>query len=127
MNKLIKYVTAVQFLLAIVLFFVLNIQFGSDPIVMAMLESKDSIEALHRLSVYYIPGLMALSSLFMIVFDSTKILLFSSAMMIFASGMLYFYMGKSVLVLALAILSSVLSLLYLLIVLHHILQNKKSR
>lgn len=127
MNKLIKTVVITEICLGLVLFVALNIQFSTDVIVMEMLENKDAFSSLHRLVVYFIPGVMVLCPLFMVVFDSKILLLLMSLLNLYSTTLLFQYVGNSDFINICAIISTICASIYLLIVIKFIFTKKKSR
>lgn len=127
MNKLIKTLVITEICLGLVLFVALNIQFSTDVVVKEMLENKDAFSSLHRLVVYFIPGVMVLCPLFMVVFDSKILLLLMAILNLYSTTLLFQYVGNSSFINTCAILSTICAVIYSLIVIKFIFTKKKSR
>lgn len=126
-KKTMRFIAISSFVLSIVLFFALSVQFDNDPVLFAMLEKKDMISTFHRLAVYYIPGACMIGGMFALVFTTKKILIFMSLCQLLICFLLSGYIGKSVFMLSLLVIYTAISIIYLVCAIFYKSETKKSR
>ena len=126
-KKLMRLIAIASFVLSIVLFLAMSIHFDSDPVIFEMLENDDVISTLHRLSIYFIPGMCMIGGMFALVFSTKKILITMAIAQIVTAYLLNIYVGKSVFMFAMFIVYMAVSRLYLAGALFYKTEIKKSR
>ena len=126
-KKLMRLIAIASFVLSIVLFLAMSIHFDSDPVIFEMLENDDVISTLHRLSIYFIPGMCMIGGMFALVFSTKKILITMAIAQIVTAYLLNIYVGKSVFMFAMFVVYMAISILYLVGALLYKTEIKKSR
>lgn len=126
-KKLMRFIAVTSFVLAIVLFLAMSIHFDTDPVIYKMLENNDVVSTLHRLSIYFVPGMCFIGGMFALVFSTKKILIAMAIAQIATAYILSIYTGESVFVFALFVIYMTISILYLVSAVFYKSENKKSR
>ena len=126
-KKLMRFVAIALFLLSAVLFLAMSIHFDTDPVIFELLENNDVVSTLHRLSIYFIPGMCLVGGMFALVFSTKKILITMALFQIVTAYLLNMYIGKSVFMFAMFIVYMAVSILYLAGALFYKTEIKKSR
>lgn len=116
-KKIIKAMAILQMILCLVAYFSMSYHFNHDRVVYAMLEDTGFIATLLRLSLYIIPGIHLLSSLYGLVFDDKGMLILISIFELLACGLSFTFIGVSEYMLVLSIVSSSIALIYFIAVL----------
>lgn len=76
MKKIFNTTCFIEFLLAIVLYFMINYAFENDPYIYRALASTKMDATLMRLSIYLVPGVYIIGSIFGLIFENKKLLVF---------------------------------------------------
>lgn len=112
-KKIIKVISILQIVLAIVAYFSITYHFNNDKSIFGLLANTDFVATMLRLSIYIVPGIHLLSGLYGLVFIDKKILLIISVVETISSALSFTFIGKSEYMLVLSIISIVLALIYL--------------
>lgn len=116
-RKIIKVMAILQMILCLVTYFSMSYHFDADVVIYKMLENTDVVATLLRLSLYAIPGIHLLSSLYGLVFDDKKILVIISVVELIASGLTFTYVSSSEYMLILSIITVSIAAIYFISVL----------
>ena len=111
-KKIIKVMSVLQMILCLVAYFSMSYHFDRDEIVFAMLANTDFVATMLRLSLYIVPGIHLLSSLYGLVFEDKKILIFISIFELISCGLSFTFVGESQYMLILSIVSCTIALIY---------------
>lgn len=116
-RKIIKVMAILQMILCLVTYFSMSYHFDADVVIYKMLENTDVVATLLRLSLYAIPGIHLLSSLYGLVFDDKKILVIISVVELIASVLTFTYVSSSEYMLILSIITVSIAAIYFISVL----------
>ncbi len=116
-RKIARTIPIIEMLIAIIMYFTVAYQFDNDPIIMKILPHTDFEATLLRLSIYIIPGLNIISSIFAITFNTRGILIFAGVVEILSGILTLYYQGKSVLMNVMGIIMIVLGALFIIVIL----------
>lgn len=111
-RKIVKAMAILQMVLCLVAYFSMGYHFEHDASVFDMLANTDAIGTLLRLSLYAIPGIHLLSSLYGLVFEDKKILIIISIFELVSSGLTFTFVGSSVYMLVLSIITVLIAAIY---------------
>ena len=121
-KRIVKVMSVLQIILAIVAYFSLSIHFENDGELFGLLANTDFLATILRLSIYMVPGIHLLSGLYGLVFSDKKILLLITIFELTSCILAFTYIGSSEYMLILSIVGVSISALYLLGVL--LIKNK---
>ena len=118
MNKnVLKVIAISEFIIALIMYFLIAYQFDNDAFIQEIMPHTNLEATLLRLSIYIIPAISIISSIFKIVFSSKGILCFAALLQILAGILTLYFKGDNsfmnfmgILIIVLAILSIILSL-----------------
>lgn len=112
-RKIIKAVSIGQFILCIVSYISMVIHFDADTQIFELLEKTDFVATALRLSLYIVPGIHLLSSLYGLVFDDRTALIIIGIIELINCCLTFTFVGSSTYMLMLSAVSTLLSLIYL--------------
>ena len=94
-KKLINFLSILQIIIAIVMYFTIAYLFETDKIFTRILAHTDFEATILRLLIYIIPGINLISGFFGLVFNTTKLKIFIALLEILAGYLAIYYQGKS--------------------------------
>ena len=112
-RKLIKVISVAQLILCVVAYISMVIHFDADQAIFSLLEKTDFVATALRLSLYAVPGIHLLSSLYGLVFDDKKALIVIEIIELINCGLTFTFIGSSSYMLTLSIVSISLAFIYL--------------
>lgn len=113
-KKLVKAMSFLNIILAIVLYFSINNSFANDALIAELLERTGIVSTLIRLTIYVIPGVHLIAGLFGLVFSAKSILRFIGTFaLVFSIITLIFLKGETEFMFILGIISVCISVIYM--------------
>ncbi len=113
MKKIAKFITIVELIVAVVMYFTVAYHFEHDAIIMKILPGTDFTATLLRLSIYIIPGINIICAFFGIVFSTRGLLSFVGVLEILAGVLTLYFKGKSLMMQNMGILMIVMGLVFI--------------
>ena len=124
-RKLIKFISVLFLIIALIMYFTIAYHFDNDRHIMRILAKTDFEATLLRLSIYIVPGISVIAGVFGLVFTTRGLLSFVGVLEVFAGLLTLYYQGRSQIMNIMGIVILVLGLLFLLLVLLTLLTDKK--
>ena len=94
-RKLLKVISILELIIAIIMYFTIAYQFDNDLIIQKIMPHTDFEATLLRLSIYIIPGISIICGIFTVVFSSKGILSFTGVLQILAGILTLHFEGKN--------------------------------
>lgn len=116
-KKIAKIICISELFISIVMYFTIAYHFDNDPYILRIIPYTNFEATLLRLSIYIIPGLNILASLFGIVFSTKGILFLGASFEILGGILTLHYKGESVFMLIMGIIMLVCGIGFILCVL----------
>jgi len=113
MKKIAKFITIVELIVAVVMYFTVAYHFEHDAMIMKILPGTDFTATLLRLSIYIIPGINIICAFFGIVFSTRGLLSFVGVLEILAGVLTLYFKGKSLMMQNMGILMIVMGLIFI--------------
>ena len=113
MKKIAKFITVVELIVAVVMYFTVAYHFEHDAMIMKILPGTDFTATLLRLSIYIIPGINIICAFFGIVFSTRGLLSFVGVLEIMAGVLTLYFKGKSLMMQNMGILMIVMGLVFI--------------
>jgi len=113
MKKIAKFITIVELIVAVVMYFTVAYHFEHDAMIMKILPGTDFTATLLRLSIYIIPGINIICAFFGIVFSTRGLLSFVGVLEILAGVLTLYFKGKSLMMQNMGILMIVMGLVFI--------------
>ena len=113
MKKIAKFITVVELIVAVVMYFTVAYHFEHDAMIMKILPGTDFTATLLRLSIYIIPGINIICAFFGIVFSTRGLLSFVGVLEILAGVLTLYFKGKSLMMQNMGILMIVMGLVFI--------------
>ncbi|MBQ1533637.1 MAG: hypothetical protein IIZ64_02340 [Erysipelotrichaceae bacterium] len=113
MKKIAKFITIVELIIAVVMYFTVAYHFEHDAMIMKILPGTDFTATLLRLSIYIIPGINIICAFFGIVFSTRGLLSFVGVLEILAGVLTLYFKGKSLMMQNMGILMIVMGLVFI--------------
>lgn len=112
MKKLVKILSALEIILVLIMYFIIDYHFDNDKSIMKILPKTDFKATVLRLSIYIIPGINLISGIFGVTFNTRGLLSFVGLLEIFAGWLTLYYKGRSQLMNIMGIIIMVIGILY---------------
>lgn len=113
MKKIAKFITIVELIVAVVMYFTVAYHFEHDAMIMKILPGTDFTATLLRLSIYIIPGINIICAFFGIVFSTRGLLSFVGVLEILAGVLTLYFKGKNLMMQNMGILMIVMGLVFI--------------
>ena len=113
MKKIAKFITIVELIVAVVMYFTVAYHFEHDAMIMKILPGTDFTATQLRLSIYIIPGINIICAFFGIVFSTRGLLSFVGVLEILAGVLTLYFKGKSLMMQNMGILMIVMGLVFI--------------